>query len=90
MPASTVRIGSVNLPIAGGGYFRLLPYSWTRWGIRRVNEVEGKPIVFLPASVGIGSGPARMNVGATTARPALWRFAKDDPAPPTIAPGLSF
>lgn len=46
VPASTVRVGSVNLPIAGGGYFRLLPYAWTRWGIGRVNQVETKPVVF--------------------------------------------
>jgi len=46
IPASTVRLAGTNLPIAGGGYFRLLPYWWTRFGIRRVNEVEGKPVVF--------------------------------------------
>jgi polysaccharide deacetylase family protein (PEP-CTERM system associated) len=46
VPASTVRIGGVNLPVAGGGYFRLLPYAWTRWGIRRVNRRERKPVVF--------------------------------------------
>ena len=28
---------ATNLPIAGGGYFRLLPYAWTQWGIARVN-----------------------------------------------------
>src|SRR3989442_1457223 len=31
-PASTVRWARMNLPIAGGGYFRILPYAWTRWG----------------------------------------------------------
>lgn len=46
MPGSTVRIGSVNLPIAGGGYFRILPYAWTRWGISRVNRVEQQGAVF--------------------------------------------
>jgi len=45
-PPSTVRIGSTNLPVAGGGYFRLLPYQWTSWGIRRINEEEGKPAIF--------------------------------------------
>ena len=35
-----------NLPIAGGGYFRLLPYEWTRWGIARVNRVERQPVMF--------------------------------------------
>ena len=45
-PASTVCIGSLNLPVAGGGYFRILPYGWTRWGMSRVNEVEHQPTVF--------------------------------------------
>ena len=30
LPPSTVRIGSTNLPVAGSGYFRILPYWWTR------------------------------------------------------------
>ena len=37
-----VRLGPLNLPVAGGGYFRLLPYWWTRWGIGRVNRLEGQ------------------------------------------------
>jgi polysaccharide deacetylase family protein (PEP-CTERM system associated) len=45
MPASTVRMAGVNFPIGGGGYFRLLPYHWTNWGIKRVNR-EGRPAVF--------------------------------------------
>jgi polysaccharide deacetylase family protein (PEP-CTERM system associated) len=46
VPGSTVRIGGTNLPVAGGGYFRILPYAWTRWGIARVNRVERQPAVF--------------------------------------------
>ncbi|HEV8396210.1 MAG TPA: XrtA system polysaccharide deacetylase [Vicinamibacterales bacterium] len=45
VPGSTVRLGGTNLPVAGGGYFRILPYAWTRWGIGRVNR-EGQPAVF--------------------------------------------
>ena len=45
-PASTTRLGPFNLPIAGGGYFRILPYAWTRWGINRVNQLEGCPAIF--------------------------------------------
>jgi polysaccharide deacetylase family protein (PEP-CTERM system associated) len=45
-PASTTTLGSMNLPIAGGGYFRILPYAWTRWGIGRVNRLEGRPVIF--------------------------------------------
>jgi polysaccharide deacetylase family protein (PEP-CTERM system associated) len=46
MPASTVRIGRINLPIGGGGYFRILPYQWTQWGIRRLNLLERRPAIF--------------------------------------------
>jgi polysaccharide deacetylase family protein (PEP-CTERM system associated) len=46
LPGSTARLAGFNLPVAGGGYFRLLPYAWTRWGIDRVNRIEGQPVVF--------------------------------------------
>ena len=44
-PSSTVRVGGVNLPTGGGGYFRLLPYTWTGWGISQINR-EGRPAMF--------------------------------------------
>jgi polysaccharide deacetylase family protein (PEP-CTERM system associated) len=46
IPASTIRLGTMNVPIAGGGYFRLMPYWWTRWACCRVNRHERRPIVF--------------------------------------------
>jgi polysaccharide deacetylase family protein (PEP-CTERM system associated) len=46
VPGSTVRFGPVNLPVGGGGYFRLLPYAWTRWGIARLNNVERRAAIF--------------------------------------------
>ena len=46
VPGSTVRLARTNLPVGGGGYFRLLPYGWTRRGIDRLNRIEGKPSVF--------------------------------------------
>ncbi len=46
VPGSTVRLGSTNIPVAGGGYFRILPYAWTRWGIARLNRTEEMPAVF--------------------------------------------
>jgi polysaccharide deacetylase family protein (PEP-CTERM system associated) len=45
-PGSTTRIGPLNLPVAGGGYFRLLPYWWTKFGIDRVNRLENRPAIF--------------------------------------------
>ena len=46
VPVTTCRIGSRNLPSSGGGYFRLLPYSLSRWLIRRVNEQDQQAAVF--------------------------------------------
>jgi len=41
-PFSTIEIFGHNLPIAGGGYFRLYPYWFTRWAINKLNR-EGHP-----------------------------------------------
>ena len=45
-PGSTVCIAGLNVPVAGGGYFRLLPYGWTRWGMARLNTRERRPAIF--------------------------------------------
>ena len=45
-PGSAIRLGPVNLPVGGGGYFRLLPYGWTHWGISRINGHEQRPAIF--------------------------------------------
>ena len=58
VPGSTTHLGPLNLPVAGGGYFRILPYGWTRWGIDRVNRLERRPGCLLPASLGDRSGAA--------------------------------
>ena len=63
-PASTTRIGLVNLPIAGGGYFRILPYGWTRWGIARVNRVERLPAIFYLHPWEIDPDQPRLNTSA--------------------------
>jgi polysaccharide deacetylase family protein (PEP-CTERM system associated) len=47
-PPSTLRLAGVNIPIAGGGYFRIYPYALTRWGIKALNEKEQHPaMVYL-------------------------------------------
>ena len=45
-PLSTVRMFNRNVPCAGGGYFRLLPYALSRWALRRLNDGEARPAVF--------------------------------------------
>jgi polysaccharide deacetylase family protein (PEP-CTERM system associated) len=46
VPGSTLRVAGINLPACGGGYFRLLPYWWTRLAITRLNRREGRAAVF--------------------------------------------
>ena len=45
-PIGTARMLGVNLPIGGGGFFRLLPLSLFTGGIRRVNLREQQPFMF--------------------------------------------
>jgi polysaccharide deacetylase family protein (PEP-CTERM system associated) len=46
VPISTVSLFGRNLPCGGGGYFRLLPYAYSRWAIGHVNRSERRPTVF--------------------------------------------
>ena len=46
IPMTTLRLGGRNLPCAGGGYFRLLPYGLFRAGLRRFNRTEHAPGMF--------------------------------------------
>lgn len=39
-PITTTPLLGRNLPLGGGGYLRLLPYLYMRWGMRRVNRGE--------------------------------------------------
>ena len=43
-PMATLAVGSARSPFAGGAYFRLLPYRYTRWGIQHVNEALKQPV----------------------------------------------
>lgn len=45
-PISTWRVLGQNVPIAGGAYFRILPYLVTRTGLRAVNR-EGSSVFYL-------------------------------------------
>lgn len=46
LPMTTLQLGRKNLPIAGGGYFRLVPYWLYRQALARFNQVESRPSIF--------------------------------------------
>jgi polysaccharide deacetylase family protein (PEP-CTERM system associated) len=66
IPATSVRVMNRNLPAAGGGFFRLLPYSVSHWSMERVNTVDREPAVFYchpweidPGQPRVREAPAR-------------------------------
>jgi len=44
-PITTIKLGPLNLPISGGGYFRLLPYPLIRLGLRSLRS-SNMPFIF--------------------------------------------
>jgi polysaccharide deacetylase family protein (PEP-CTERM system associated) len=62
-PATTVAFGPMTLPVAGGGYFRLFPYAFTRWAIRRVNEQDQVPAIFYLHPWEVDPSQPRINAG---------------------------
>ncbi|WNC72533.1 DUF3473 domain-containing protein [Thalassotalea psychrophila] len=46
IPASTLNVANRNFPIAGGGYYRLLPYWLNKQAISRYVKAESVPYMF--------------------------------------------
>jgi polysaccharide deacetylase family protein (PEP-CTERM system associated) len=46
IPVTTAIFAGKRLAAGGGGFFRVIPYGFTRWAIRQVNRREGRPAVF--------------------------------------------
>ena len=46
IPVTTAEFAGRRLAAGGGGFFRVLPYAFSRWAIRQVNNRDGRPAVF--------------------------------------------
>jgi len=44
-PPATVKVMNSILPSAGGGYLRILPFSYIRWAIRQLAREDGRAVV---------------------------------------------
>jgi polysaccharide deacetylase family protein (PEP-CTERM system associated) len=64
-PPTVVELGPLRVPVAGGGYFRLYPYAFTRWAMRRVNAL-GRPAVVYVHPWEIDTGQPRAATGLLT------------------------
>ncbi len=66
IPVTTAILGGRRVAAGGGGFFRVLPYAFSRWAIRQVNRREGRPAVFYfhpweidPAQPRVDNAPVR-------------------------------
>ncbi|KPL67487.1 polysaccharide deacetylase [Erythrobacter sp. SG61-1L] len=46
IPVTTAEFAGRRLAAGGGGFFRVLPYGFSRWAIRQVNQRDDRPAVF--------------------------------------------
>jgi polysaccharide deacetylase family protein (PEP-CTERM system associated) len=46
IPVTTAQFAGRRLAAGGGGFFRVLPYHFSRWAIRQVNREDERPAVF--------------------------------------------
>ena len=46
IPVTTAMFAGRRLAAGGGGFFRVLPYAFSRWAIRQVNRAEQRPAIF--------------------------------------------
>ena len=46
VPVTTAEFAGRRLAAGGGGFFRVLPYAFSRWAIGQVNGRDGRPGVF--------------------------------------------
>lgn len=45
LPVTTAKAAGRTLAAGGGGFFRLLPYAFSRWAIRQVNQQDHRPAI---------------------------------------------
>jgi polysaccharide deacetylase family protein (PEP-CTERM system associated) len=64
-PMMTVEFGGRRSPLGGGAYLRILPYWYTRWGIRHINKTEGRPACVYLHPWELDAEQPRMAVGLT-------------------------
>ena len=72
---STISLFSQNFPIAGGGYLRVLPYRFIRWGIKKLNK-EGHPAVIYMHPYEMDSKDIEINHSSTDCRTRLTLFTQ--------------
>lgn len=62
-PPSVATFGKLNLPVSGGGYFRLYPYALSKCFLNHILRKEGRPFVFYVHPWEVDPGQPRLPFG---------------------------
>jgi polysaccharide deacetylase family protein (PEP-CTERM system associated) len=63
-PIATFAIGRHNFPVGGGGYLRILPYSYMRWGLSHLNRTNKLRVIVYTHPWEIDPEQPRLRAGA--------------------------
>jgi polysaccharide deacetylase family protein (PEP-CTERM system associated) len=63
LPLATWRVRNLNVPVAGGAYLRILPYSLVKHGVRDMNLNDGMPAILYLHPWEIDHAQPRLSVG---------------------------
>jgi polysaccharide deacetylase family protein (PEP-CTERM system associated) len=66
-PPAVSRVGGVNVPVSGGGYFRLYPLSLTIRCLRQINRA-GQPFIFYVHPWELDPDQPRLSAGSRLSR----------------------
>ncbi|MCA9213415.1 MAG: DUF3473 domain-containing protein [Planctomycetales bacterium] len=67
-PPSVIEYGNFNLPVSGGGYFRLYPVSWTNYWLQQINDQKKRPFIFYVHPWEIDDEQPRLRAGSVVSR----------------------
>ncbi|HEX7712095.1 MAG TPA: XrtA system polysaccharide deacetylase [Sphingomonadaceae bacterium] len=82
IPVTTAEFAGKRLAAGGGGFFRVLPYAFSRWAIRQVNRRDGRPAVFYFHPWEIDPGQPR--VAGAPLKSRLRHYTKLDAMEPKL------
>lgn len=60
-PLSTLRVFRTNIPVCGGGYLRIYPYSLTKTAVKALNRKEHQPAIIYTHPWEFDPGQPRLN-----------------------------
>ena len=68
LPVTTALLRGRRLAAGGGGFFRVLPYGFSRWAIRQVNREGGHPAIFYFHPWEVDAGQPRVAAAPVRSR----------------------